>query len=255
MHFYEKFFDLDFPLGKMDMASIPDFSAGAMENWGLITYREAFILYNEQKSASTDKESVTDVIAHELAHQWFGDIVTMKWWTDLWLNEGFATHIQYKGVESIFPQMRFLDRQVVDATMKAFGVDAVETSKALLATCTNPSHDLNFGTIAYQKGASILRMIEKFMPEGKFQEGVQQYLKDHIYANAESKDLWDALNAKYNGNANATIAEIMENWTTKPGFPVVTFDGQSLSQERFFFNTEGKSELFTLFLMILSLNF
>ena len=253
MHFYEKFFDLPFPLGKMDMASIPDFSAGAMENWGLITYREALVLYNQEKSASTDKESVTDVIAHELAHQWFGDIVTMKWWTDLWLNEGFATHIQFKGVESVFPKFRFLDRQVIDATMKAFGVDAIDTSKALLATCTNPTYDLQFGTIAYQKGASILRMIEKFMPKGKFQEGVQQYLKDHIYANAESKDLWNALNAKYNGDA--TIAEIMDSWTKKPGFPVVTFDGQSLSQERFFFDTEGKNQIVLFILIVKSNNF
>ena len=133
--------------------------------------------------------------------------------------------------------MKFLDRQVIDATMKAFGVDAMENSKALLAECTNPSYDLSFGTIAYQKGASILRMIEKFMPEGKFQEGVQKYLKDHKYANAESKDLWNALNSTYGGEGD--VAEIMDSWTKKAGFPVVTYNGKDLNQERFFLNTEG----------------
>ena len=133
--------------------------------------------------------------------------------------------------------MNYRDRSVLDAQMYAFGPDAGESINAMLSTCTNPSYDLTFGAIAYQKGASILRMIEKFMTEEKMTKGIQKYLKEHKYGNAESNDLWNALSAFYSGDDS--VSDIMKSWTTQAGYPVVTYDGVTLSQERFYLNTEG----------------
>ena len=150
---------------------------------------------------------------------------------------GFATYVQFLGTDHVYPDMKYRDRFVLEAQMYAFGPDAGESINAMLATCTNPSHDLTFGAIAYQKGASMIRMIEKFMLEENLKLGVQQYLKEHVYGNAESNDLWSALSQFYSGED--TVGEIMKGWTTQAGYPVVTYDGLTLSQERFFLNTEG----------------
>ncbi|KAJ8967080.1 hypothetical protein NQ314_003092 [Rhamnusium bicolor] len=128
LEYYEKFFDIKYPLPKQDMIAIPDFSAGAMENWGLITYREAYLLYDPEVSSKTSQHSVASVIAHELAHQWFGNLVTMKWWTDLWLNEGFATYMASLAVEALFPQWNSLQEEAAGNLLSVFSFDSLRTS-------------------------------------------------------------------------------------------------------------------------------
>lgn len=128
LEFYERFFDISYPLPKQDMIAIPDFSAGAMENWGLITYREALLLFDNNTSSAFHKDSIASVIAHELAHQWFGNLVTMKWWTDLWLNEGFATHMAGLAVDHLFPEWNSLEEETVSNLLSVFSLDALKTS-------------------------------------------------------------------------------------------------------------------------------
>jgi len=128
LHYYEEYFNTSFPLPKQDMIAIPDFSAGAMENWGLITYRESALLYQPGKSSLSDKEYVAIVVAHELAHQWFGDLVTMEWWTDLWLNEGFASYTEYIGTNFVSPETFILDRFILNSLQPALGYDSLESS-------------------------------------------------------------------------------------------------------------------------------
>lgn len=128
LNFYDEFFKIDYPLPKMDMIAIPDFNAGAMENWGLVTYRETYLLYNPNSSSVTNKHSIASVIAHELAHQWFGNLVTMKWWTDLWLNEGFATYMAALAIHELYPHWNSLNGEVVDNLLAVFEFDGLKTS-------------------------------------------------------------------------------------------------------------------------------
>lgn len=128
LEYYENFFDVKYPLPKQDMIAIPDFSAGAMENWGLITYRESLLLYDPNTTSYSYKESIASVIAHELAHQWFGNLVTMKWWTDLWLNEGFATYMSSLALQNLFPEWKTFETHVATNLMSVFSFDALKTS-------------------------------------------------------------------------------------------------------------------------------
>ncbi|CAD5111686.1 DgyrCDS971 [Dimorphilus gyrociliatus] len=233
---YEKLFGIEFPLPKSDMIAIPDFSAGAMENWGLITYRRTAILYDEKTSSGRDKQWVSIVIAHELAHQWFGNLVTMKWWNDLWLNEGFASFVEFLGSDAVNPELRTLEQFYTETQSGALQADALANSHPIDVQ-VNDGAEIGelFDSISYNKGSSILYMLYTAMTPKKFKKGLGQYLKDFAYSNAETKDLW----GKLENTTNIPVAKMMNTWVKKKGFPVVMVKKigdrkLSLTQERFF---------------------
>jgi len=233
--YYETYFNTSFPLPKQDMIAIPDFSAGAMENWGLITYREVALLYEPGKSSLSDKEYVAIVVAHELAHQWFGDLVTMEWWTDLWLNEGFASYTEYIGAFYVSPETEILDRFVLDTVQSALGYDSL-TSSHPISVPVNVPDEINeiFDTISYQKGGSVIRMMANFLGVETFNKGITNYLHAYAYTNANQDDLWGFLTAAGQEDGtllDLTVKQIMDTWTVQMGYPVLTFSRNFVSNE------------------------
>ncbi|XP_014240292.1 aminopeptidase N isoform X2 [Cimex lectularius] len=223
---FEKLFDLKYPLPKVDMAAIPDFASGAMENWGLITYRETDLLYIDKQSSLKGKERVAIVIAHELAHQWFGNLVTMKWWTDLWLNEGFATYVGCVGVNYVFPEWNYDNNTALDNIGQVFEIDSLKSSHKISVKIGHPS-EINeiFDTISYKKGSAIIRMMHKFLGESFF-KGVSNYLKEYKFGNAEQDNLWESLTSQAHKDRvldkNLSLKPIMDSWTLQTGYPVLT---------------------------------
>ena len=243
MDFYEDYFDIKYPLPVLDMIAIPDFSAGAMENWGAVTYRESTLLVDEQKSSSANKQWVAMVIAHELAHQWFGNLVTMEWWTHLWLNEGFASFIEYLAIDHIYPKWDIWTQFVSTEMADAFSLDSLKNTHPIEVEVGHPAEISEiFDKVSYAKGASILRMLWKYLGENDFREGLRNYLKKHAYGNAETGDLWKALEEV----SGKKVGKIMANWTGKPGHPLVRVQGtgnrKQLIQERFFISPISKRE-------------
>lgn len=237
MSFYHKFFGIAYPLPTMDLIAIPDFANGAMENWGAVTYRETALLVDEKNSSLHTKQWVALIIAHELAHQWFGNLVTMKWWTDLWLNEGFASFMEYLAVDKLFPDWRVWTQFVYTEQARALALDGLENTHPIEIPVHHPGEISEiFDAVSYSKGASVIRMIESFVGEENFRKGLILYLTTNKYANAETKDLWNAL-AKVSGKP---VGKIMNNWTTKPGYPLVNIEKKKdtlfVSQEKYFSN-------------------
>jgi aminopeptidase N len=194
INYYEEFFDVKYPLPKQDLFAIPDFAAGAMENWGLITYRETAVLYDKSINPAASKQRVTVVIAHELAHQWFGNLVTMEWWDGLWLNEGFASYVEYIGANEAEPSWMMLD-QFFHTVQTAFDADGLNWSHPIIQTVDNPDQiNALFDSISYSKGASLIQMLRGYLGEDNFRSGLKIYLKAHQFANARTSDLWTALN-------------------------------------------------------------
>lgn len=242
--FFEKYFNVPYPLPKQDMIAIPDFSAGAMENWGLITYRETAMLYDPLVSAAYNKQRVAVVVAHELAHQWFGNLVTPDWWTDLWLNEGFASFMEYVGVDHAEPTWKMMDQVVPEALQDVFSLDWLESSHPISIPVGHPD-EINeiFDRISYSKGASIIRMMNYFLTESTFRRGLSNYLNQLKYKSAKQDDLWQYLTeaAHEDGTLppHATVKKIMDTWTLQMGYPVIkvtrSADGTSakVTQERF----------------------
>lgn len=248
LEYYEGIFDIKFPLPKIDQIAIPDFSAGAMENWGLVTYRETALLYAKNVSSTSNKHRIASVISHELAHQWFGNLVTMKWWTDLWLNEGFATYIASLGVEHLHPEWDSLKEESVENTLNIFKVDALKTSHPISLPIKHANEISQiFDAISYSKGSCVLRMMHLFLGQSAFQEGVSSYLKKYAYKNAEQDNLWDSLTVtahKLKTLPNEyDIKKIMDSWTVQTGYPVITIernyiDGTAVaSQDRYLLDT------------------
>jgi aminopeptidase N len=218
------------------MIAIPDFAAGAMENWGLVTYRSAMLLYNESRTSLDDKQKIGYVVCHELAHQWFGNLVTMEWWTHLWLNEGFATWVGWLAVDHCYPEWKVWDQFVGSEFARALELDSLRSSHAIEVECKS-SADVGqiFDAISYCKGSSAIRMLASVIGLDAMKQGLRTYLKQYAYSNALSGHLWEHL-----GEASKQdVASLMAPWTQCVGFPVVSLslgeDGDTVvaTQQRF----------------------
>ena len=217
--FYEKAFQAPYPLPKMDMVAIPDFAAGAMENWGLVTYRVVDLLFDQKSAGAATKERVAEVVQHELAHQWFGNLVTMDFWDGLWLNEGFATWMSWYSCNEFYPEWKVWETFVIDTLQGALGLDGLRSSHPIEVP-VHRAEDINqiFDAISYSKGSSVLRMISKYLGEETFIEGIRRYIKKHAWGNTQTSDLWNAL-----GDASGKdVAHMMDIWTKNIGYPVLT---------------------------------
>ncbi|XP_053945174.1 glutamyl aminopeptidase-like [Anastrepha ludens] len=241
LEYYIQYFQIEYPLPKMDMAAIPDFVSGAMEHWGLVTYRETALLYDEAESSTANKQSVALVIAHEFAHMWFGNLVTMEWWNDLWLNEGFARYIENKGLNAVYPEWKMLDQFISYRLHAVLTLDATLGSHPIIQTVESPAEITEiFDTITYGKGGSLIRMLEDFIGADNFQTAVTNYLNKFKYKNAVTDDLLTEIE---NLNLGIDVKSIMNTWTVQMGFPVVTVEQVTmntyrLTQKRFFSNPD-----------------
>lgn len=216
LEYFNKYFSIPYPLPKLDHIAIPDFAAGAMENWGAITYRENALLVDPNKSSSMTKQNVANIISHEMAHMWFGDLVTMNWWNDLWLNESFASWMGNKAVDNLFPEWEVWNQFITNDTHEAFNLDGLENSHPIEQEVHNPGEiGQLFDAISYSKGASLLRMIESFIGEDIFRKGISNYLTQNSFSNATTKDLWIALSEA----SGKPISTIMDSWTNQSGYP------------------------------------
>lgn len=244
LKFFEDYFDEPYPLPKQDMIAIPDFGAGAMENWGLITYRETALLYKPGVSALSYKQRIAVVISHELAHQWFGNLVTPSWWTDLWLNEGFASYVEYIGVDAVEPGMKILEQFITSELQSVMRIDALASSHPISITVKHPDEVAEiFDRISYSKGATIIRMMDHFLTTETFRRGLSNYLKAMRFQAAEQDDLWRFLTEQAHKDnklsKDVTVKDIMDTWTLQMGFPVVNVQRNyetntaTVSQERF----------------------
>lgn len=235
--FYEKYFGTPYPLPKLDFIAIPDFDAGAMENWGAVTAREVALLIDEGKSAAANKQWVATVIAHEISHMWFGDLVTLEWWTYLWLNEGFASYMEYMAMEELFPEWKVWEQFAVLTHNRALGMDSLKNTHPIETEVVDLERlPENFDEISYSKGASVIYMLADFLGKEAFQKGVQHYLKKHAYANATTEDLWKSLEEI----SGKPVSKIMHEFITQAGHPIISMEEKegklSLSQQRFFSN-------------------
>ena len=238
---YEKYFGIKFPLPKLDLIAVPDFAAGAMENWGAITFRETILLYDPKTSSTRTKQFIAEVISHEIAHMWFGNLVTMKWWNDLWLNESFATFMATKFVDKFYPEWDLWNQFVEDAMNVAMGLDSLKTTHPIDVKVNSPAEIREiFDAISYDKGGCVLRMLENYVGEPNFQKGLKKYLSDFKYKNAKGQDLWDAI-----GKASGMpVTAMINTWLKQPGFPLVEInqDGNNLKikQKRYLLESNKK---------------
>ncbi|KAM3958518.1 aminopeptidase N [Aphomia sociella] len=224
LDYYEDLFGVPYALDKLDLIAIPDFSSGAMENWGLITFRETTLLFDEKEGVPRDKQNVAIDIAHELAHQWFGNLVTMRWWTDLWLNEGFATYVEYVGVDHIEPSWNMLESLTRDK-MDLLRSDALKNTSPVSRKVIDASEiTQKFDEISYTKGSNLIRMLNHTITEDLFHKGLVLYLNKWQYTNAEENDLWESMSKATDvlpEFKDLSLVEFMNSWTRQAGYPVV----------------------------------
>jgi len=243
LEFYNEYFDIPYPLPVLDMIAIPDFESGAMENWGAVTYRETALLVDDEHTSIQNKQWVALVVAHELAHQWFGNLVTMHWWTDLWLNEGFASYIEYLAVDHIFPEWKIWDQFLNVDMAAAYRLDALKNSHPIEIEVHHPDEISEiFDMVSYAKGATVIRMLADYLGEENFRNGLRHYLKKHNYKNTKTIDLWESLEKI----SKKPVSKIMKNWTGKTGYPLISVernkDKTILKQERFFISRISAKE-------------
>jgi aminopeptidase N len=235
LQYYDAYFGIKYPMPKLDLIGIPDFEAGAMENFGAITYRETEMLVDEKDGSVAEKKRVATVVAHEMAHQWFGDMVTMQWWDNLWLNEGFATWMEYKAANDWHPEWGFPE-DVANSLNDTLNYDAVRTTRTIRAKAETPAEIAEmFDGIAYGKAGSVIGMIEAWVGPQTFQQGVHNYLAAHLYGNATAEDFWNAQTA----TSKQPVDKVMSSFVDRPGVPLLTFgerkgDTYPVSQRRFF---------------------
>jgi len=234
--FFDDFFGVPYPLPKSDHVALPDFSAGAMENWGLITYREIALLVDPETTSIATKEYVALVVAHELSHQWFGNLVTMEWWNDLWLNESFAEMMEFVAIDALEPEWNVWLEHASTSVLSALRRDSLDGVQAIQTPVNHPDeiNSIFDPSIVYAKGGRLLRMLQAHLGNGNLRAGLKLYFEKHQYGNTSAQDLWLAL-----GEASGTdVASFMNAWITQSGYPVVhaTLNGTkvTLTQEQFF---------------------
>jgi puromycin-sensitive aminopeptidase len=239
--YFAEWFDIPYALPKCDQVALPDFASGAMENWGLVTYRETALLVDPDNSSAAAKQRVAEVVDHELAHQWFGNLVTMEWWTDLWLNEGFASYMGPKAVNNQFPEWDVWEQFVVGEYLTALHSDGLKNTHPIEIPVKNPAEIREiFDHITYSKGSVVNRMLEHYLGEEKFRKGLRVYLKKYAYQNAKTKDLWHVLEEI----SGKPVKAIMAGYTQQGGYPVLKVETHEtktkrvlkLEQKRFLFD-------------------
>jgi tricorn protease interacting factor F2/3 len=234
LDYYEDYFGVPYPLPKLDLIAVPDFAMGAMENWGAIAFRETAMLYYDGETSQSGKQRIAETVAHEIAHMWFGNLVTMKWWDDLWLNESFATFMSYKLLNRYWPEWDVWSKYIQEKFFEGMDIDSLKSSHPIKVVVNHTSEiDELFDAIAYEKGGSILRMIENYLGEEVFGQGLKNYIEKFKYTNAEAKDLWVSLEEA----AKKPVAEIIQSFILQIGYPIIKAeligDNLKLSQERF----------------------
>ena len=234
LQYYDTYFGIKYPMPKLDLIAIPDFEAGAMENFGAITYRETDLLVDDEDAINA-KKNVASVVAHEMAHQWFGDMVTMQWWDNLWLNEGFATWMQDKAANDWHPEWNY-PQDVAASLDGTLNSDASRTTRTIRARAETPA-EINqmFDGIAYGKAGAVIGMIEHWVGPDLFRQGVHNYLAAHLYANATAEDFWNAQTS----TSRLPVDRVMSSFVDRPGVPLLTFAnpqsaGIPVTQKRFF---------------------
>mmetsp|Transcript_29685 Transcript_29685/g.53877 ORF Transcript_29685/g.53877 Transcript_29685/m.53877 type:complete len:887 (-) Transcript_29685:86-2746(-) len=226
---YDDFFGIPYPLPKLDMVAIPEFAAGAMENWGLVTYREVDLLIDPTKASTNQKQRVCTVVTHELAHQWFGNLVTMTWWDDLWLNEGFASWAENWAADVIFPHWSMWDQFTTGHLSAAMRLDALKSSHPIQVPIRHAEEvEEVFDAISYCKGGSVVKMARAVLGMKAFQKGLGNYMKKHAYGNTETFDLWKA----WEESSGMPVQEMMASWTSTMGFPLVTVTGEKWESDK-----------------------
>ncbi|HNJ97453.1 MAG TPA: M1 family metallopeptidase, partial [Ilumatobacteraceae bacterium] len=245
LEWYQRYYDIAYPTEKCDMLALPDFAAGAMENLGCITYRETLLLADPAASTQAELQNLADVITHELAHMWFGDLVTMKWWNGIWLNEAFATFMEVACCDAYRPDWKRWASFSLERSA-AFEVDSLATTRTVEYPVEAPADcDGMFDVLTYQKGGSLLRMLEQYLGEDEFRRGVSHYLSTHEYANTETGDLWDRIEE---ANPNTPVRALMDSWIWQAGYPLVSarLDGAQLvlQQQRFAYGDADDATLF-----------
>jgi aminopeptidase N/puromycin-sensitive aminopeptidase len=243
LHYYDNYFGIKYPMPKLDMIGIPDFEAGAMENFGAITYRESVFLIDEKTASTNAKKTVAIDVAHEMSHQWFGDMVTMNWWNNLWLNEGFATWMESKAVAAWRPDWRIPQDEALDLD-GVLNYDSGKVTRAIRARADTPSQiNEMFDGITYQKGGAVLAMTENYEGAEIFRRGVHRYLEAHMYGNATAEDFWNAQTV----TSGKPIDKVMDSFIAQPGVPLLTFSSPkngstNASQQRFFLDPETHAD-------------
>lgn len=238
LQWFVDYYGIAYPDAKIDMVALPDFAAGAMENVGCITYRESLLLVDPATSTQAEQQLVADVVSHELAHMWFGDLVTMKWWNGIWLNEAFATFMEVAACAAFRPDWDRWTTFSLDRTA-AFDTDSLTSTRSIEFEVRSPDDcEGMFDVLTYEKGGAILRMLEQFLGETRFRDGIRHYLNTHSYGNTETSDLWDAIEATVGADGgNEPVRDLMDSWIWQPGYPLISAEvenGQLLLRQRRF---------------------
>ncbi len=242
--YFAEYFDFPYPFQKLDLLAVPDFAAGAMENWGAITFREIILLLYPTKTSRSIRERIAEVVCHEIAHQWFGNLVTMEWFDDIWLNESFATYMAYKAMDRIFPEWDNWKNYVRDTVFSGMALDSLRSTHPIHAELKNSKQiDELFDEISYEKGGSVLRMIEGYLGENNFRRALRNYIRRYSYKNTKARDLWDEFEAVSDG----FNIRLIEKYIMQPGFPLVSAslhdDTLRLVQKRFLLTGEDDRAL------------
>lgn len=228
LKFFENYFDHKYPLPKLDMVAIPSFAMGAMKNWGLVTYRKTSLLFDKKSTPIRSKKNIAITVCHELAHMWFGNLVTMKWWNDLWLNEGFATWAATLAIADSLQDILPWDAWssfINDDIESGMAMDSLKSTHPIAVTVEDPVEISQiFDAISYSKGSSIIKMLENWLGADVFKKGLKKYIETYASKNAETKDLWNCLTEaanEHNPSENVNVAEIIDPWVSRGGFPYV----------------------------------
>jgi puromycin-sensitive aminopeptidase len=246
LRWFQDYYGIPYPSDKVDLVALPDFAAGAMENLGCITFRESLLLLDPETSTQAEQQLVADVVAHELAHMWFGDLVTMRWWNGIWLNEAFATFMELAACDAYRPDWERWTAFGVERSV-AFETDSLESTRPVEFEVRSPADcEGMFDVLTYQKGGALLRMLEQYLGAATFREGVSHYLRSHSYRNTETSDLWDAIET----TSGEPVRRLMDSWIWQPGYPLVSAmlvddDGTpslALAQHRFSFDPDAAGD-------------